>query len=83
MKRSHMGVSFEQRPHDVALDTHTTSMNDAHNVNAMAKAFADIFFDNTRNILRREWVQVDRVLDGNDDRPVEGGIFRIGPGHQC
>lgn len=81
MKRNNVGVSFEQGPHDVALHTDTTPMNDAYIVDAVTKAFADVLFDNTRNILRREWVQVDSVLDGNNDRPVEGGISRIGHRH--
>jgi len=77
-----MGVSFEQRPHDIALYTYATPMNDAHIVNAAAKALANVFFDDTRDILRRERVQVDSVSDGNDDGGLKGGIFRIGDGHQ-
>ena len=82
MKRNNVGVSFEQRPHDIALRADTTPMNDAHIMDAVAKALAEVFFDNARNVLRRERMQVDSVLDGKDDGGVKGGIFRIGCRHQ-
>lgn len=81
MKRYNTRVLFQKRPHDSALHTYATPMNDAHIVDAVTKTFVDVLFDNTRDIFRGERVQVDSVLDGNDDRPVKGGIFRIGHRH--
>lgn len=56
MKRNNNGMLFKKRAHDIALYTYATPMNDAHIVNAVAKALADVLFDYAGDFVWREWV---------------------------
>jgi hypothetical protein len=63
-----MGAAAQQFAHALLLYSSAFSMNDAHRGEARLQARVDVIFDQGRQVLRPERVQIDYVFYRDSDR---------------
>lgn len=74
-----MGAAAQQFAHALPLDSPALAVDDAHRGEARLQAGVDIIFDQGRQILRPEGVQIDDVFYREADRlhGVQPGLMAI------
>ena len=61
-------VSFEGPLHDAPLHALASTVDEAHLTQTGGVSFVQVFFDDGRDIARRECVKVEDTFDGNSKR---------------
>ena len=78
MARLHQRVLLQRRLHDAPLHPLAPPVNDPHLAKTLLVALQNVFLHHARDVPRRERVQVDVVLKGEDDGVFVGwGVVEV------
>lgn len=67
MKRKYLGMFAQERADDVSLDAFSLAMNETDFGQSGLPALFEIFFDDARNLLGLERMEIEMIFDGNDN----------------